>query len=99
MVFDEGIVQDYINNVNDSDIPVTTVELLEPVINRGSSTSSPGNDLITYELMKLFGEKTLQALAHLYNLSLKQGSFYSECKKAKVYAHCSLSSQTSSQDS
>lgn len=86
MVLEEGKVQDYINTVNEQDIPLITVEILEAVVKRGSTSSSPGSDLVTYDLMKLFGARTLQALVHLYNLSIKQGSFYTEWKKAKIYA-------------
>jgi len=86
MVLEEEKVQDYINTVNEQDIPLITVEILEAVVKRGSTSSSPGSDLVTYDLMKLFGARTLQALVHLYNLSIKQGSFYTEWKKAKIYA-------------
>jgi hypothetical protein len=86
MTIDDSKVKDYVANIDESEIPSISVEELELVISKGSGKSSPGGDYVTYELMKLFGKRTVEALRQVYNLSLKQGCFYSEWKKAKIYA-------------
>jgi len=66
--------------------PTIGREFLQDIIKRGSRKSAPGGDLVTYDLMKLFGERTVEALCHLYNLSLKEGNVYSAWKTATIHA-------------
>jgi hypothetical protein len=63
MAVDDSKVEDYLSSIDDSEIPSISVEELESVIRKGSGKSSPGDDYVTYELMKLFGKRTLEAIS------------------------------------
>jgi hypothetical protein len=64
--------------------PISMAEIIE-ALGKTSNTSAPGNNHITWRHLKLIinDDKPLKAVAHLFNLVLKEGVWPSQFKDAK----------------
>ena len=68
----------------DESIPFLTIEAFKSILSTTKSNSAPGDDQVTYDVLKLCNDNTLKQLCQILNNCLKQNIFPSSWKKAKV---------------
>ena len=81
---DEKISSEERNEIGENTIKNISIANLDNLLSHTKANSAPGEDGITYDLIKLCSNSTKQIICNLFNLCLRKNVFPDPWKKAKV---------------